>query len=170
MPYNAYGYGGAFTAPADVDWQRIKFALRVTALNAAQLPKTDLFGKIDAFIVLSIGSFREETAVVHKDYNPEWNHTFQQLSITANERFALELWDWNKRSNELVETFQLSVWQLYDEFHQALPESMQDTAFETAIQLKTSKKPSCLRCRFYIEWPQELRALSAASKAALRVN
>jgi hypothetical protein len=50
----------------NIDWSAFSFKVAITAVSASNLPKTDTFGKIDAFVVLSCGEFRAETPVIKK--------------------------------------------------------------------------------------------------------
>jgi hypothetical protein len=105
------------------------------------------------------------TLTLAKNYNPEWRHSFTALNVKGGELFELAIFDWNKRSPaELVQTIFLSVQKLYEDFRQPLPGVQQATDFETMIPLNNPKKPSSLKLRFHIEWPQELRGLSADEK------
>ncbi|OHS93774.1 hypothetical protein TRFO_11575 [Tritrichomonas foetus] len=61
--------------------------LHVKVVEANDLPKMDLIGKVDPYCILQMGTSKkyEKTRVINSNYNPVWNETF---SFTVGEQLS----------------------------------------------------------------------------------
>jgi len=72
-------------------------------MNATNLPKMDLFGKVDGFVCVKCGSDKQETCAVLKKYNPEWNKrmTFHE-HIGDDDVIQIAVYDKDSTRDELI--------------------------------------------------------------------
>ncbi|KAK8842498.1 hypothetical protein M9Y10_026089 [Tritrichomonas musculus] len=92
--------------------------LHVRAIEARDLPKMDVIGKVDAYLKFKLSSdleHKQKTHVIKKNYNPVWNEEFHfKVDPSKNEVLHAELYDWDKVSaNDLISThdFEISSFQ-----------------------------------------------------------
>ncbi|XP_012843447.1 PREDICTED: synaptotagmin-5-like [Erythranthe guttata] len=74
----------------------IRGVLSVTVISAENLPATDLFGKSDPFVELTMkkSDQKNKTRVVSDTLNPEWNQTFEfVVEDGLHELLILEVYD-----------------------------------------------------------------------------
>lgn len=87
-------------------------------LNSARnLPKTDLLGSCDGFVVLELGSQKFRSKVIKNKRDPVWDEDFQfNVSDFEKEILVLTLYDYNLgTSNTLIGTIRIPVRE-YDAF------------------------------------------------------
>ncbi len=68
--------------------------LEVTVLHARHLPKMDLFGSCDAFVVMKLDDKKFESSVQKASYSPDWNEVFLFDASASN--LIFEVFDWNR--------------------------------------------------------------------------
>ena len=53
--------------------------LNIKVVEAKDLPKMDLFGKLDPYVVMLISNSQivQKTSVIEKNYSPVWNESFK---------------------------------------------------------------------------------------------
>ena len=71
------------------------------AIRAAKhLPKTDLMGKCDPYVILSGGDAKFKTSVVKKTYDAEYSEQFELLVVEGHGVLTLTVMDWDKLSQD----------------------------------------------------------------------
>uniref|UniRef100_A0A2P2K0D7 Synaptotagmin-5 n=2 Tax=Rhizophora mucronata TaxID=61149 RepID=A0A2P2K0D7_RHIMU len=74
----------------------VRGVLTVTVVSAEDLPATDLMGKADPYVVLTMkkGGMKNKTRVVNDSLNPVWNQTFDfVVEDGLHDMLILEVWD-----------------------------------------------------------------------------
>ncbi|XP_030548762.1 synaptotagmin-5 isoform X2 [Rhodamnia argentea] len=74
----------------------VRGVLCITVISAEDLPPTDLMGKADPYVVVSMkkSGMRNKTRVVNDSLNPVWNQTFDfVVEDGLHEMLILEIWD-----------------------------------------------------------------------------
>ncbi|XP_022143060.1 synaptotagmin-5 [Momordica charantia] len=74
----------------------IRGVLSVTVISAEDLPATDLVGKSDPYVVLSMkkSEMKNKTRVVNESLNPIWNQTFDfVVEDGLHDMLIIEVWD-----------------------------------------------------------------------------
>ena len=84
--------------------------LTVNVVRAAGLPKTDLIGFCDPYVLVRCGVKSLRTSVKKVTRSPVWNESFRVKVRGEEEEIALELYDWNRvEEDELVGRHALST-------------------------------------------------------------
>lgn len=88
--------------------------LHIKAIEARDLPKMDVVGKVDGYLKFKLSSdpkSKQKTHVIKKDYNPVWNEVFHfKVDPSKNEVLHAELYDWDKVSaNDLISTHDFEI-------------------------------------------------------------
>ncbi|GKV02554.1 hypothetical protein SLEP1_g14984 [Rubroshorea leprosula] len=74
----------------------VRGVLSVTVISADDLPATDLMGKADPYVVLTLkkSEAKNRTRVVNDSLNPVWNQTFDfMVEDGLHDMLILEVWD-----------------------------------------------------------------------------
>ncbi|XP_056162488.1 synaptotagmin-5 isoform X1 [Syzygium oleosum] len=74
----------------------VRGVLSITVISAEDLPPTDLMGKADPYIVVSMkkSGMRNKTRVVNDSLNPVWNQTFDfVVEDGLHDMLIIEIWD-----------------------------------------------------------------------------
>uniref|UniRef100_A0A0D6R0C9 Uncharacterized protein n=1 Tax=Araucaria cunninghamii TaxID=56994 RepID=A0A0D6R0C9_ARACU len=83
----------------------VRGVLSVTVKRAEDLTATDLMGKADPYVVLSMKKTdaKKKTRVINKNLNPEWNQTFDFMVEDAmHDMLILEVWDHDMFSKDFM--------------------------------------------------------------------
>lgn len=82
--------------------------LHVKAIGAVDIPKMDIIGKADPFLVLTYNKTNQKfkTKVIRKTYSPIWDEEFHiPVERDQNSFIHAELYDWDRASsNDLIST------------------------------------------------------------------
>lgn len=70
--------------------------LKVTIRNVRHLPKMDVLGTCDPYIILSLGNQKYQTSTKNNTYNPEYDEEFLFNVIDTTEILTLDLMDWDR--------------------------------------------------------------------------
>ena len=102
---------GARPAPSALLCERAALASVLTGARARggrrtqaqHLPKMDLVGSVDPYVVLRLGNTEHKSSIVKKNYSPEWHEDFV-FSVSDEERedLVLTLYDWDRMSKDDV--------------------------------------------------------------------
>ncbi|KAL0697332.1 hypothetical protein Bca4012_053454 [Brassica carinata] len=74
----------------------VRGVLSVTVISAEEIPKQDMMGKADPYVVLSMkkSGAKSKTRVVNDSLNPVWNQTFDfVVEDGLHDMLVLEVWD-----------------------------------------------------------------------------
>ncbi|KAL3722479.1 hypothetical protein ACJRO7_034797 [Eucalyptus globulus] len=74
----------------------VRGVLSVTVISAEDLPPSDLMGKADLYVVVSMkkSGLRNKTRVVNDSLNPVWNQTFDfVVEDGLHDMLIIEIWD-----------------------------------------------------------------------------
>ena len=77
--------------------------LKIALGRAQHLPKMDMMGSVDPYVIFSHGSREQKSSVVKNDYNPEWNQEFVfeiQSESDEQEELILTIMDKNKLAKD----------------------------------------------------------------------
>jgi Ca2+-dependent lipid-binding protein len=82
--------GGDASVNKSAPWKLI-----VKLDHAESLPKMDVMGKCDGYVVMSCGGERKQSKTIKNEYNPQWNEEFE-FDVTDNsDDFIAKIWDWD---------------------------------------------------------------------------
>ena len=56
--------------------KKAKF-VTVEVIEARNIPKLDLIGKVDPYCIVQIGKIKSKTRHINSTFNPQWKHTFK---------------------------------------------------------------------------------------------
>jgi len=76
--------------------------LHMQVIAGLRLPKADVFGLSDPFVVLTIGKQRVATHVEMCTLNPEWGDEFEFQLMGDSELLKLEVFDWDVDANDFL--------------------------------------------------------------------
>lgn len=86
------------------DQSQDQWSLRVGICGAEHLPKMDLLGTCDAYVVLKIGRKEFKSKTVTNTYSPVWNEEFEFHLDSSYDREVLSLtvFDWDRNTKDDV--------------------------------------------------------------------
>ena len=72
--------------------------LRVVIRNVRHLPKMDVMGKCDPYIILSYGNQKYQSTIKYNTYDPDYDEefNFQLDEILSSDPLTLDLMDWDR--------------------------------------------------------------------------
>ncbi len=133
----------------------------MNVVRCTNLPKMDLFGKVDGFVRCVAGVLRVDTKVVKKDYNPVFEHALPPVELpTYSNGFQFEVFDWDAvGSNDFIGRAGLNVLEILTLCGPHLMAG-NTTAVEHVLQLRNvAKGAPNLHLRFTITWPLVMQPL-----------
>jgi len=72
------------------------FEVRVGILEAAELPRMDLFGESDAYVVMQLDNKTKKTRVIKNSLHPKW-YEYNNFSVQkTTSMLVLKMFDWNR--------------------------------------------------------------------------
>lgn len=96
--------------------QKVDIQVNLTIISGKNLPKTDRFSAIDAYMVVNVPNYSQvKTKVVDDNANPVWDSTHNVMlsydfqSPTPLPKISFELWDKNTLKDEKVSTAEFQV-------------------------------------------------------------
>jgi len=81
-----------------------KWSLKLSLKSCAHLPKMDLMGTCDAYVVAKIGRETFRSSTIKGSYSPIWNESFEfELDgAHASDKLVLSVYDWDRVSLEVL--------------------------------------------------------------------
>ena len=86
--------------------------LRVCIRNARHLPKMDLMGKCDPYILLSLGNQKQQSSIKYNTYDPDYDEEFNFAiaDTTSSEPLTLDLMDWDRfTEHDYIGSLQIDI-------------------------------------------------------------
>ncbi len=86
--------------------------IRVTVRNVRHLPKMDVMGKCDPYIMLSLGNQKQQTSIKYSTYDPNYDEEFVfTVDDTSNsDTLTLDLMDWDRLTeHDYIGTVQIDL-------------------------------------------------------------
>lgn len=118
--------------------EKFHCVVELTIDRAKDLPKMDLNGMADPFVVVTLGERKlHKTRIVYKDRSPVWAETIRVLvpELEKNYALQLEVWDWDKASaNDYIGLAKL-------ELHDALAKKQAQEWLPITLLKKNKVKP-----------------------------
>lgn len=144
----------------------------LTVVNAKNLPKMDIFGSCDGFVVIKtpLGNFLQ-TNTIEKEYNPTWNQTFEPIPMNLSSgKLEISLFDADKKGkNELISSVEVSLADILQDAKQFMFCDTPGFQYlkELKLQSKHTKKnhqhPD-LTLNYLVYWPTQLQFVNGMEK------
>jgi hypothetical protein len=85
--------------------------IRVTVRNIRHLPKMDVMGKCDPYIVLSLGSQKHQTSIKYSTYDPNYEEEFVfSFDEGTSDNLTMDLMDWDRLTeHDYIGTVQIDL-------------------------------------------------------------
>jgi len=86
--------------------------LNVMVVEGADVPKTDLIGKTDAFAKVGLkgGQLLNKTKTIDNSFTPIWSEKFViQLNDPKNDIFSVELWDEDVKNDDMISKAEIPI-------------------------------------------------------------
>ncbi len=91
--------------PLDIDEQANGVRqVRITLMSAGHLPKMDVMGSVDAYVVMFLGGREMRTKTIKNNYSPVWDETFlwnvSDVEKGCDEELRAVVMDWDATSKD----------------------------------------------------------------------
>ncbi|KAA6378690.1 MAG: hypothetical protein EZS28_025782, partial [Streblomastix strix] len=78
-----------------------KGIVKIRNISVHDLPKMDVLGKCDPFVVMKLGNDEKQTSVAKKSYNydyvnEQFEFQFDPMSLKENRNIEIQVWDYDK--------------------------------------------------------------------------